>query len=67
MGLSRRQFMQEFKLAAVRRLEQGVTISLSLYAVKVGNLASSKSHLRAKPFSLVKSTERDPESRNARK
>ena len=26
MGLSRRQFNQEFKLAAVRRLEQGVSI-----------------------------------------
>src|SRR6202167_4990596 len=26
MGLSRRQFTQEFKLAAVRRLEQGVAI-----------------------------------------
>ena len=27
MGLSRRQFTQEFKLAAVRRLEQGVAIA----------------------------------------
>ena len=27
MGMSRRQFTQEFKLAAVRRLEQGVTIA----------------------------------------
>ena len=27
MGLSRRQFRQEFKLAAVRRLEQGVSIA----------------------------------------
>src|ERR1700744_2563574 len=27
MGLLRRQFTQEFKLAAVRRLEQGVTIA----------------------------------------
>lgn len=26
MGLSRRQFTQEFKLAAVRRLEQGISI-----------------------------------------
>jgi transposase-like protein len=26
MGLSRRQFTKEFKLAAVRRLEQGVSI-----------------------------------------
>src|ERR1017187_6681498 len=26
MGLSRRQFTQEFKLAAVRRLEQGVSV-----------------------------------------
>jgi transposase-like protein len=26
MGLSRRQFTQEFKLAAVRRLEQGVSL-----------------------------------------
>jgi transposase len=27
MGLSRRQFTQEFKLAAVRRLEQGISIA----------------------------------------
>src|SRR5678809_1391225 len=27
MGLSRRQYTQEFKLAAVRRLEQGVSIA----------------------------------------
>ena len=27
MGLSRRQFTQEFKLAAVRRLEQGIPIA----------------------------------------
>jgi transposase-like protein len=27
MGLSRRQFTQEFKLAAVRRLEQGVSLA----------------------------------------
>lgn len=27
MGMSRRQFSQEFKLAAVRRLEQGVSIA----------------------------------------
>jgi transposase-like protein len=27
MGLSRRQFAQEFKLAAVRRSEQGVSIA----------------------------------------
>lgn len=27
MGLSRRQFTQEFKLAAIRRLEQGVSIA----------------------------------------
>src|SRR3979409_589694 len=27
MGLSRRQFTQEFKLAAVRRLEEGVSIA----------------------------------------
>lgn len=27
MGLSRRQFTKEFKLAAVRRLEQGVSIA----------------------------------------
>src|ERR1700730_8373085 len=27
MGMSRRQFTQEFKLAAVRRLEQGVSIA----------------------------------------
>ena len=27
MGLSRRQFTKEFKLAAIRRLEQGVSIA----------------------------------------
>ena len=27
MGLSRRKFTKEFKLAAVRRLEQGVSIA----------------------------------------
>jgi transposase len=27
MGLSRRQFTQEFKIAAVRRLEQGISIA----------------------------------------
>jgi hypothetical protein len=27
MGLSRRQFTQEFKLAAVRQLEQGISIA----------------------------------------
>src|ERR1700751_780297 len=27
MGLSRRQFTQEFKLAAIRRLEQGVSVA----------------------------------------
>jgi hypothetical protein len=27
MGLSRRQFTKEFKLAAVRRLEQGISIA----------------------------------------
>ena len=27
MGLSRRQFTQEFKLAAVRRLEQGISVA----------------------------------------
>jgi hypothetical protein len=27
MGLSRRQFTREFKLAAVRRLEQGISIA----------------------------------------
>lgn len=27
MGLARRQFTKEFKLAAVRRLEQGISIA----------------------------------------
>ena len=31
MGLSRRQFTKEFKLAAVRRLEQGVSIAPQLF------------------------------------
>ena len=35
MGLSRRQFTKEFKLAAVRRLEQGVSISEAARALEV--------------------------------
>ena len=35
MGLSRRQFTKEFKLAAVRRLEQGVTIGEAARALAV--------------------------------
>ena len=35
MGLSRRQFTQEFKLAAVRRLEQGVSIAEVARGVEV--------------------------------
>jgi transposase-like protein len=36
MGLSRRQFTKEFKLAAVRRLEQGVSIAEAARALEVG-------------------------------
>src|SRR6266566_746234 len=35
MGLSRRMFTKEFKLAAVRRLEQGVTIGEAARALEV--------------------------------
>ena len=35
MGLSRRQFTKEFKLAAVRRLEQGVSIAEMARGVEV--------------------------------
>jgi len=35
MGLSRRQFTKEFKLAAVRRLEQGVSIAAAARALEV--------------------------------
>ena len=35
MGLSRRQFTKEFKLAAVRRLEQGVSIGVAARALEV--------------------------------
>ena len=35
MGLSRRLFTKEFKLAAVRRLEQGVSISEAARALEV--------------------------------
>src|SRR5213079_764808 len=35
MGLSRRQFTREFKLAAVRRLEQGVSIAEVARALEV--------------------------------
>jgi transposase-like protein len=35
MGLSRRQFTKEFKLTAVRRLEQGVSIAEVARALEV--------------------------------
>lgn len=35
MGLSRRQFTKEFKLAAVRRLEQGVSVAEVARALEV--------------------------------
>ena len=35
MGLSRRQYTKEFKLAAVRRLEQGVSIGEAARALEV--------------------------------
>ena len=35
MGLSRRQFTKDFKLAAVRRLEQGVSIAEVARALEV--------------------------------
>jgi len=35
MGLSRRQFTKEFKLAAARRLEQGVSIGEAARALEV--------------------------------
>ena len=35
MGLSRRQFTKEFKLAAVRRLEQGVSIAEAARTLEV--------------------------------
>jgi len=35
MGLSRRQFTKEFKLAAVRRLEQGISIGEATRALEV--------------------------------
>ena len=37
MGLSRRQFTQEFKLAAVRRLEQGISIGEASRALEVSS------------------------------
>ena len=36
MGVSRRQFTKEFKLAAVRRLEQGVSMAEAARALEVG-------------------------------
>ena len=35
MGLARRQFTKEFKLAAVRRLEQGISIAEAARALEV--------------------------------
>lgn len=35
MGMSRRQFTKEFKLAAIRRLEQGVSIAEVARGVEV--------------------------------
>jgi transposase len=38
MGLSRRTFTKEFKLAAVRRLEQGVSIAEAARALEVNRI-----------------------------
>jgi len=35
MGLSRRQFTKEFKMAAVRRLEQGISIAEVAWGLEV--------------------------------
>jgi transposase-like protein len=37
MGLSRRQFTREFKLAAVRRLEEGVSLGEVARALEVND------------------------------
>ena len=37
MGLARRQFTKEFKLAAVRRLEQGISIAEAARALEVSS------------------------------
>ena len=42
MGLSRRQFTKEFKLAAVRRLEQGVSITESCRVCRLINHSSGR-------------------------
>jgi len=39
MGLSRRQFTKEFKLGAVRRLEQGVSVRRSAVTRDQGTLS----------------------------
>jgi len=45
MGLSRRQFTKEFQLAAVRRLEQGVSIAEAVRALEVNpNVLSDHFH-----------------------
>jgi transposase-like protein len=50
MGLSRRQFTKEFKLAAVRRLEQGVSIAEAARALEVTGQARCR-ELQALPSS----------------
>ena len=54
MGLSRRQFTKEFKLAAVRRLEQGVSIAEAARALEVGPpevlLKPDPSHRYRRPY-----------------
>src|SRR6266478_629668 len=51
MGLSRRLFTKEFKLAAVRRLEQGVSIGEAARALEVNHnvLHRWRGELRAGP------------------
>jgi transposase len=49
MGLSRSQFTKEFKLAAVRRLEQGVSIGEAARALEVSPMHRWRREFRHGP------------------
>jgi transposase-like protein len=54
MGVSRRLFTKEFKLAAVRRLEQGISIAEAARALEVSN------RLLCNLLSLLRDSPSDP-------
>ena len=56
MGLSRRQFTKEFKLAAVRRLEQGVSIAEAARGLEVSPNVLHRWRHAASPSTMAASS-----------